>query len=69
MAALRNLAIGILKFCGWTNIAQANRHHAQDPHEPKSVGTESPTHRPARIAATHEDIGPELGAYARSSSG
>jgi Transposase DDE domain len=31
MAALRNLAIGILKFCGWTNIAQANRRHAQDP--------------------------------------
>jgi hypothetical protein len=31
MAALRNLAIGVLKFCGWTNIAQANRRHAQDP--------------------------------------
>jgi hypothetical protein len=31
MAALRNFAIGILKFCGWTNIAQANRRHAQDP--------------------------------------
>ncbi|WP_433501767.1 ISAs1 family transposase (plasmid) [Sphaerimonospora sp. CA-214678] len=31
MAALRNLAIGILKFCGWTNIAKANRRHAQDP--------------------------------------
>jgi predicted transposase YbfD/YdcC len=25
MAALRNLAISILKLCGWTNIAQANR--------------------------------------------
>ncbi|MBB4936079.1 hypothetical protein FHR32_000384 [Streptosporangium album] len=30
MAALRNLAIGILKFCGRTNIAKANRRHAQD---------------------------------------
>ena len=32
MAALRNLAIGILKYCGWTNIAVANRHHQRDPH-------------------------------------
>jgi predicted transposase YbfD/YdcC len=31
MAALRTLAIAILKFCGWTNIAKANRHHHQDP--------------------------------------
>ena len=31
MAALRNLAIKILKFCGWANIAQANRRHHQDP--------------------------------------
>jgi hypothetical protein len=31
MAALRNLAIGIVKFCGWTNIAHANRRHANDP--------------------------------------
>lgn len=30
MAALRNLAISILKLCGWTNIAQANRRHLQD---------------------------------------
>jgi hypothetical protein len=30
MAALRNLAIGILKLCGWTNIAQATRHHHRD---------------------------------------
>jgi predicted transposase YbfD/YdcC len=30
MAALRNLAIGILKFCGWTNIAKANRRHAHN---------------------------------------
>ncbi|MFB4306885.1 ISAs1 family transposase [Actinomadura sp. GTD37] len=32
MAALRNLAISILKLCGWTNIAQANRRHLQDAH-------------------------------------
>lgn len=31
MAALRSLAIAILKFCGWTNIAKANRHHHKDP--------------------------------------
>jgi predicted transposase YbfD/YdcC len=31
MATLRILAIAILKFCGWTNIAKANRHHHQDP--------------------------------------
>jgi hypothetical protein len=30
MAALRNLTISILKLCGWTNIAQANRRHLQD---------------------------------------
>jgi predicted transposase YbfD/YdcC len=30
MAALRNLAISLLKLCGWTNIAQANRRHLQD---------------------------------------
>ena len=30
MAALRNLAISILKLCGWTNIAQANRRRLQD---------------------------------------
>ena len=32
MAALRNLAISILKLCGWTNIAQANRRHLQNAH-------------------------------------
>jgi predicted transposase YbfD/YdcC len=31
MAALRSLAIAILKFCGWTNIAKANRDHHRDP--------------------------------------
>lgn len=30
MAALRNLTICLLKLCGWTNIAQANRRHLQD---------------------------------------
>jgi predicted transposase YbfD/YdcC len=30
MAALRNLAISILKLRGWTNIAQANRRHLQN---------------------------------------
>jgi predicted transposase YbfD/YdcC len=30
MAALRNLAIAILKLCGWNNIAKANREHARD---------------------------------------
>jgi predicted transposase YbfD/YdcC len=32
MATLRNLAIGILKLCGWTNITKANRSHHQDAH-------------------------------------
>lgn len=33
MAALRSfaIAIAILKFCGWTNIAKANRHHHKNP--------------------------------------
>jgi hypothetical protein len=30
MAVLRNTAIAILKLCGWTNIAAANRHHHKD---------------------------------------
>jgi predicted transposase YbfD/YdcC len=30
MAALRNAAIGALRFAGVTNIAAANRHHARD---------------------------------------
>lgn len=32
MASLRSLAIGLLRLAGHTNIAQANRHHARDPH-------------------------------------
>ena len=31
MAALRSLAISILRLDGHTNIAAANRHHARDP--------------------------------------
>jgi predicted transposase YbfD/YdcC len=33
MASLRNLAVGILRHRGWTNIAQAS-HHARDPWRP-----------------------------------
>jgi len=31
MASLRNAAITVLRLAGWTNIAQANRHHAYHP--------------------------------------
>jgi predicted transposase YbfD/YdcC len=31
MATLRNTAISLLRLAGWTNIAQALRHHARDP--------------------------------------
>ena len=31
MAALRNTVISILRLAGWTNIAQALRHHARNP--------------------------------------
>jgi hypothetical protein len=34
MATLRNLAIGLLRLAGATNIAQALRHHAWDPLRP-----------------------------------
>lgn len=34
MATLRNLAIGILRIAGATNIAQAVRHHARDTNRP-----------------------------------
>jgi predicted transposase YbfD/YdcC len=34
MASLRNLAVGILRHRGWTNTAQALRHHARDPWRP-----------------------------------
>ena len=31
MAALRSLAISLLRLDGHSNIAAANRHHARDP--------------------------------------
>ena len=34
MASLRNLVVGILRYRGWTNTAQALRHHARDPWRP-----------------------------------
>ena len=34
MASVRNLAIGILRLTGVTNIAAALRHHARRPHRP-----------------------------------
>jgi hypothetical protein len=34
MAALRNAAIGALRSAGVTNIAAANRHHAQNSNRP-----------------------------------
>jgi predicted transposase YbfD/YdcC len=37
MAALRNLAIGILRRHGWTNIAKALRHNARDAHRPLTI--------------------------------
>ena len=33
MAALRNTAINLLRLAGWTNIAQALRHHARHPNQ------------------------------------
>ena len=39
MASIRNLAIGILRVNGTTNIAQALRHHAWDPLRPITVLT------------------------------
>jgi len=34
MASLRNLATGVLRHHGWTNIAQGLRHHARNPWRP-----------------------------------
>lgn len=34
MATLRNTIISLLRLGGWTNIAQAVRHHARDPERP-----------------------------------
>jgi predicted transposase YbfD/YdcC len=46
MATLRNLAIGLLKLCGWTNIAAACRHHAHNHTRPLNtlgLNLEKPT--------------------------
>lgn len=37
MAALRNLAIGILRHHGWTNIAKALRHNARNAYRPLTI--------------------------------
>jgi hypothetical protein len=37
MASLRNLVIGVLRYRGATNIAQALRHNARDPHRPLTI--------------------------------
>ena len=34
MATVRNTAISLLRLDGWTNIAEATRHHARDPERP-----------------------------------
>ena len=33
MASLRNIAIGLLRLAGWTNIAAGLRHHARNPQD------------------------------------
>ena len=39
MATLRNLVISLLRLAGWTNIAQALRHHAADNRRPLALLT------------------------------
>lgn len=39
MAALRNLVISLLRLAGWTNIAEALRHHAADNQRPLALLT------------------------------
>lgn len=39
MATLRNLVISLLRLAGWTNIAQALRHHAADSRRPLALLT------------------------------
>lgn len=39
MATLRNLVISLLRLAGWTNIAQALRHHAADKRRPLALLT------------------------------
>ena len=37
MATLRNTAISLLRLAGATNIAEALRHHAQQPDRPSNL--------------------------------
>ncbi len=37
MATLRNTAISLLRLAGWTNIAEALRHHARDATRPVNL--------------------------------
>ena len=37
MASVRNTAISLLRLDGWTNIAEATRHHARDPERPVTL--------------------------------
>ena len=37
MATMRNTAISLLRLDGWTNIAEATRHHARDPERPVTL--------------------------------
>jgi hypothetical protein len=37
MAALRNVAAGILRRRGWTNVAKALRHNARDAYGPLTI--------------------------------
>jgi predicted transposase YbfD/YdcC len=37
MATVRNTAISLLRLDGWTNIAEATRHHARDPERPVTL--------------------------------
>jgi len=39
MATLRNLVISLLRLAGWTNIAEALRHHAADSSRPLALPT------------------------------
>ena len=39
MATLRNLVISLLRLAGWTNIAEALRHHAADNQRPRALLT------------------------------
>jgi hypothetical protein len=36
MATLRNLAIGLIRQAGWTNIAAATDHYSHEPTMPSS---------------------------------